>query len=314
MKLEFRFSISPTPSFYSTIRLAALSLRRLGPPYDSARLHVSVGDCAGLDAIYAANPWSMAFPVDWRVVSHDLFRKYSYLATHNNRYYEPSNADVVVMCDSDVCVVNRIDDLVAYLVRNGHRTVAGVPAHFTPFHLDAAANEAAWQRVFTAAGLGDAPLSVRHSYDVAEVMGRTPPYFNYGFVLFGREAFAAIAPTNERYCSIAHAATKNDFFLTQIGLSLMIVAANLEVKLLPFAYNCPNEDMPFSAAEEFRLQGVGDIRVIHYLRDEQMQRRTFLVDPAAYEAFMTTPDLNRVNARLRDHLRALARHDDVLFR
>ncbi len=33
-KLEFRFSISPYPSFYSTVRLAAMSLRRLGAPYN----------------------------------------------------------------------------------------------------------------------------------------------------------------------------------------------------------------------------------------------------------------------------------------
>ncbi len=145
-------------------------------------------------------------------------------------------------------------------------------------------------------------------------MGRAPPYFNYGFVLFGREAFTAVAPTDEFYCRLAHSVTKKDFFQTQIGLSLMIIAAKLDVKLLPLAYNCPNDDAPFNAPEEFRLHSVDDIRVLHYLRSEQVDRRKFLTDPAAYEAFMAAPDLNRVNARLRDHLRALARHDDMLFR
>ena len=245
---------------------------------------------------------------------HDLFRQFSYVATHNNRYHEPSGADVIVMSDADVCMLNRIDDLIACLAGGGQKTVAGVQAHYSPHRLDAAGNEAAWQRVFTEAGLGEAPLSVRHSYDIDDVMGRAPPYFNYGFVLFGREAFAAVAATNESYCRMAHAITKDDFFLAQIGLSLMIAAANLDVMQLPFAYNCPNDDVPFHAPEKFRLRGVDDIKVIHYLRKGQIERRKFLADRAAYDTFLAAPDLNRVNARLRDHLRALAWHDDVLFR
>ena len=54
MRLEFRIPISPTPQFYSTLRLAALSLRSLGSPYDSAQMLVSVGDYADLDMVRAA--------------------------------------------------------------------------------------------------------------------------------------------------------------------------------------------------------------------------------------------------------------------
>ena len=313
MKLEFRVMISPDRAFYSNIRLAALSLRHLGPPYDTARLRVSVGGHADLKTVQAANPWSSSFPVDWCVVPHEQFRQHSHLATHNRRF-ETSDADVVVICDCDVCVIDRIDEIITYLAGDGKRTVAGLPAHFSPYHFDAAGNEAAWRQVFAAAGLGEPPLSMRYSCDSNDVMGRAPPYFNYGFVLFGREAFAAVAPTNEYYCRLASDATNDSYFKAQIGLSLMIVAAKLDVKLLPHADNCPNDDDPFNAPEPFRLHSADDIRVIHYLRNAQADRRTFLTDPAAYEAFMAAPGLNRVNARLRDHLRGLALHDDLLFR
>jgi hypothetical protein len=314
-KLEFRFSISPHPGFYSTVRLAALSLRHLGPPYDSARIVISVGDFATHDQIRAANGWSENFPVEWRSVGAELFREQSYLATHNDRYFAPTEADVVIMCDSDVCLVDRIDDLVARVGEPNRRQVAGLQAHFTPFDppiREQSENE--WRRIFAAADLGEAPLIVGYSGDRAGAMGRAPAYFNYGLVALSRTAYEAIAPLQASYCDICLHLTKRSFFLTQAALSLLTVAAGLEVEWLTFAHNCSNDALPFVAADQFRIDSVDEIRVIHYLRGDQFDRRTFLVDPAAYAAFMAADNLNQVNGRLRDHLTTLAKHDDLLFR
>jgi hypothetical protein len=314
MRLEFRFSISPFPSFYSTVRLFALSLRHLGPPYDSARIVVSVGDCATLDDIRAANAWSTKFPVEWRAVNANLFRDHSYLATHNDRYFAPAESDIIVMCDSDVCLVDRVDDLVARIGEPGRRQIAGVQAHFAPFQLGPAANEGEWKRIFAAADLAAPSLTVAYSDDYDVAMGRAPPYLNYGFVAMSRAAFEAIAPLQASYCDMSRRLTRDSFFLTQVALSLLAVATESEVELLSHAYNCSNDDAPFRGARRSRIAGPEEIRVIHYLRGDQMDRRTFLVDPVAHAAFMTADDLNRVNRRLRDHLAMLARHDDLLFR
>jgi hypothetical protein len=313
MKLEFRFSISPKPEFYATVKLAALSLRRLGPPYDSARILVSVGDYADLDTISAANGWSEDFPVEWRSVSHELFSDHSYLATHNDRYFAPSDADVIFMCDSDVCLIGRIDDLVDCIGRSNHRMVAGLQAHFAPFQFGSAGNEAAWRRIFSDMELAEPRLAMQYSGDPAGIMGRAPVYFNYGLVAFGREAFAAVAPLQASYCQMMRILTKDSFFLTQIGLSLMIAATQLDFKMLTFAYNCSNDDLPFAASDEFRINDVNDIRVIHYLRNDQFDRRKFLVDPAAYAAFLSASHFNWVNKRLQDHVMMLGRQGDVAF-
>jgi hypothetical protein len=145
-------------------------------------------------------------------------------------------------------------------------------------------------------------------------MGRSPAYFNYGLVALSRAAFEAIAPPQASCCDMTHRLTNGSFFLTQIALSVLAVAAGLDVELLTFAYNCSNDELPFTAADRFRINDVEEIRVIHYLRDDEIDRRAFLVDPAAYAAFMSAANPNRVNKRLRNHLKMLARHDDLLFR
>ncbi len=313
-RLEFRFSISPFPSFYSTVRLFALSLRHLGPPYNSARIVVSVGDYASLNQIRAANEWSENFPVEWRAVDAKWFRDHSYLATHNDRYFGWAEGDVIVICNSDVCLVDRIDDLIARVGQPDRRQIAGLQAHFPPFHLGPAANEREWRRLFAAAGLGEPSLTVNYSGYPDEAMGRAPVYLNHGFVALSRAAFEAIAPLQASYCDLCRRLTRDSFFLTQVALSLLAVATESEVELLSYAYNCSNDDLPFCGAPQLRIAGAEEIRVIHYLRGDQVDRRNFLVDPVAYAAFMTSDDLNPVNRRLRDHLAILARHDDLLFR
>ena len=324
MRLEFRIPISPTPQFYSTLRLAALSLRSLGSPYDSAQMLVSVGDYADLDMVRAANAWSEDFPIEWRAVPHELFREYSYTGTGVDRFLAPSEADVILLCDADVCLVGRIDHLIDRVGQRGRRHMAGLQAHFTPFRGDAACdnpfrgnaayNDAEWRRLFANAGLPEPSLTTRYSGDVADVMGRAPPYFNYGLLAFNREAFSAVAPLSEYYGRMAWELMNGHVFSAQTGVSFLAAAAQLEIESVSFAYNCSNDELPFIAPDEYRIDTSDDIRVIHYLRTDQFDRRNFLVNPSAYEAFLSAENLNRVNTRLRDHILKLSRNDDLLFR
>lgn len=314
MRVEFRVPISPTPQFYSTVRLAALSLRSLGPPYDSARIVVSVGDYADVDTVRAANAWSEDFPIEWRAVSHEFFRKYSYVGTATDRFLAASEADVIVLCDADVCLIDRIDDLINRVGHRGRRRIAGLPAHFSPFiSRSAADNDAAWRRLFANAGLPEPSLTTRYSGDAADVMGRAPAYFNFGMVAFNREALTAVAPLSEYYTHIAWELMIGNFFSAQAAVSLLVVAAELEIETVSFAYNCSNDELPFIAPDEYRIDSADDIRVIHYLRTDQFDRRNFLVESSAYDAFLSAENFNCVNTRLRDHILKLSRHDDVLF-
>jgi hypothetical protein len=113
--LEFRIPISPLASMYSNVRFAAMSLARLGPPYSTARIVVSVGDCASHEQVLRETPWAHALPLEWRVAPHQECETNPCPASGNDRYAEGPRADVVVLCDADLCVIDRFDDLLAAL-------------------------------------------------------------------------------------------------------------------------------------------------------------------------------------------------------
>jgi hypothetical protein len=300
MTLEFRIPISPTAGFYSEVRLFAVSLARLGPPYASARILVSVGDCADLDRVRSENEWSARYPVEWRIVPHDLFCELRYIATGNHRYSEPAAADVVILCDADTCPVARFDDLLAML--SGGPKAAGLQAHFAPFTGSAAENEAKWEKLLASTGLAGQLLTRRYSMDPTGAMGRAPPYFNYGFVALNRVAFEAVSPLALGYVRQAMTVLGDCFdlfgFSDQAGLALAIAAAGVATLALGHAHNCANDDLVFTTG----LASEDEIKVIHYLRGDEFDRRTFLADPVAFCDFLAVPKRNRVSERLRRHI------------
>ncbi len=295
-------AISPQPAFYSTVRLAALSLARLGEPYSSAPIVVSVGDHADADEVRAANRWSDDFPVVWRIVAPEICDREGFgWAPQSDRFVGEARADVVLHCDSDVCVTARFDELLDAL--QGERPkVAGLPAHFSPFaDRRPASNDAAWRRILDACGLPDHPLDYCYSQVSREQGGSCPAYFNYGFVAFNRSAFQAIQP-------LAHTCTRfllslpidNPFFAAQIGLAIAIAKTGAEILPLGPRYNCPNSDEMLTPG--FRPQ---DIAVIHFLRDAEFDRRKFLVDPLAFRHFKETRFASPVNEFFRRHVLSL---------
>jgi hypothetical protein len=300
MTLEFRIPISPTAGFYSEVRLFAVSLARLGSPYSSARILVSVGDDADLVQVRRENEWAAGYPVEWRIVPHDLFRELKYMATSNHRYSEPAAADVVILCDADTFPIAPFDELLAML--SDEPKAAGLQAHFAPFAGSAAENEAKWENLLAGAGLAGQPLTRRYSMDSTGVMGRAPPYFNYGFVALNRRAFEAVSPLALGYVRQAIALLGDHFswfgFSDQAGLALAIAAAGVATLPLGHAYNCANDDRVFTTG----LDSEDEIRVIHYLRGDEFDRRTFLANPIAFRDFLAVPKRNRVSERLRRHV------------
>jgi hypothetical protein len=296
MSLEFRIPISPTAGFYSEIRLFAVSLARLGPPYSSARILISVGDCADLAQVRRENEWAARYPVEWRSVPHDRFRELGYIATGNDRYAERAEADVVIMCDADTCPVARFDDLLAML--SGEPKAAGLQAHSSPFRGSVGENEAKWNELLGSIGLASRPLTQRYSMDPTGAMGWAPPYFNYGFVALSRAAFEIVSPLVSGHVRQTTTLVSERFFCGQIGLALTIAAAGITTLPLGHAYNCANDDLVFTTG----LTSEDEIKVIHYLRGDEFDRRTFLADPIAFRDFLAVPKRNRVSERLRRHV------------
>ncbi len=300
--LEFRVPISPIPGFYASVRLIAVSLARLGPPYSSARLLVSVGDYADLSRVKAENEWAAAYPIEWRIVSHELFETQSYMATGADRYCEPARADTVVLCDADTCPVARFDELLSRMAGARAKVMAGLQAHFSPFGGSASSNEGKWRELLAGAGFTNQPLVWRYSMDPEGLMGSAPPYFNYGMVAFNRPAFDRIAPIASQYVEIALKLLDQPFFAAQVGLTFALLAAEIDPLFLGHAYNCANDDLVWTTG----LTSTKDIKIIHYLREDEFARLSFLADPAERAKFLGTPKRNLVSERLRDHIASLA--------
>ena len=159
MTFEFRIPILPEPEFFSNVKLAALSLARLGGAYATAPIVVSIGGHVDGGEISAANRWSEAYPVTWRPVPHAISDRG--FSSGFDRYVEPPRGDVIILADADACLMRPIDDLLQNMRDADRPSVAGLPAHFSPFSRNGTENDAAWRRLLAAFGFGDTPLNFR---------------------------------------------------------------------------------------------------------------------------------------------------------
>jgi hypothetical protein len=303
MRLEFRIPISPNPGFYSQVRLFACSLARMEPPYSTARIQVSVGDHASPADVCAANAWADAYPVDWYVVPDAMYHRAPAdpWVSGLGRYLQPSDADVVILCDADTCVVDRFDELLEQLDDDAP-IVAGLQAHYPPFP----DNDGTWRRLLDAAGAGDMVASIPYSMDVGSTRGHAPPYFNYGFVAMNAAAFARMALAMPGCLHRACELMPQNPMAAQVALTLGLFATGSRVLPLGHEYNCANDDLLLAHG----LVDPGRVKVIHYLRANELDRRAFVADPEAFAAFIAVPHRNAINERLRRHLFALG---DRLF-
>jgi hypothetical protein len=301
--LEVRLPIAPRPGFFSNVRLAAASLARLGEPYSSAQITISVGDHANPEEIRAANRWSENFPVVWRCVPPAVCdAEGPGWAVHLDKFETEACADIVLMCDADVCAISRFDELLDAL-ESEHPRIAGMNAHYSPFvGYPPEINDAEWRRLLDDCGLPHVPL--RYTYSVASRAegGSCPAYFNNGFVAFNRSAFQRLREHVHPWTRWAFDfLADRKFFAAQVGLAVAIAKEGVEVIELGPAYNCPSSDEMLGRG----LAGVEDIKVVHYLRTEEFDRHAFLCEPAAFEAFTKAQFTSVVNEHFRRHVLSL---------
>src|SRR5262249_32199718 len=149
------------------------------------------------------------FPIEWRWLDRDLYRRKIYFATALERFRHPFRADCVLMADADILVTGDLEDVVRSVIRD--RVFAGLIAHVSPFrgnapcalhglpHFaeltapDSSFGERrlscaeSWSRLFTVAGLEVPPPRCEHSgwgilcHDPAARF--CPPYFNFGVLI-----------------------------------------------------------------------------------------------------------------------------------
>lgn len=287
--IEIRVPISPTPSFLNRAVLLAASARRF---YPDTIVRAYIGQSGGVTPD-AAQRVGLAFSdqdIGWEWVGAREFDAWEgtrspYLGTMNRRWKKPVDGDHVLIVDCDVLMTGRIDDLLAV------NAVQGVQAHVAPLTVDQ------WRYLFAINGCE--PPAFDHVYSGAGIMG--PPgqrgvwYVNSGMCLMTRDHFEQMCPHYHGAVNVIRGAMKDSYWADQLALALAAAKAKVPVKTLPTRYNHPNQHA-FDTAYPDEL---ADIRFIHYLREDLINRTTDFESVEALRKLVARTDLTGGNEIVR---------------
>ena len=298
-RLEFRIPISPKPGFFSQIRFFNYALRRLGsPPYRDARLVVVVGDHCDVDNVRRQNRWSENFNVAWERVLDEVFDEFGIWGTANWRLTLPAgDAEVIILSDADTVLLRDIDPLLADLPAAA-AAIRGHMAHSPPQSLNTSApagdSPEFWRWLFDAFSLPWPSATYRYSLDTDRSWPEVPAYFNLGFVVLNPMALSVFASEIAETARRINDLTRS-FMRCQIAVTLIAHRASMDIGALSAAYNAAND------LTHLALHGltVDQIRVLHYLRDEEINRSTIFL-PRHIDRFLARPLSNPANIALQN--------------
>jgi hypothetical protein len=293
--LEVRIPLSPLPAWFARTRLIAKSIRQFYP--DAIVTGYIGADSDPLDTMALLPP--PGDDIDWRIISRRDFMAWAdtanpYVATMAARWQPPYRGTHILLLDADILPMARFDELF------GIDAIQGVQAHVP------ALDNADWVRLF---GHFDLPQpAMIHPYTGADIMCKPstgPCYWNTG-VVFGPSArFAAVSVAYDAILDRVRGIL-NSYFFDQIGLTLAVAEAKSPTVSLPLRYNFPNQP-EFDAAHPAEL---ADIRFLHYLRTDIIDRDRDFASPEATEVFLRRRDLAGSNERLRARVKELMEKEE----
>lgn len=299
-RLEFRIPISPTEGFFAQVRLFNFALRRLGGIYADARLRIVVGDKCDIDEVRRANRWSDDHNVIWDRVPDALFDVASIWGTANWRLnLSADDADIIILSDADTVLLRDIDPILNDFATD-HAVVRGHMAHYPPpVGLDetAPAGPNFWPELLNAYGAQYVHPWERYSMDPANVLPLSPPYFNLGFVAMNRPALAGFGH-DIHWTEAWLKQHSGSHMRCQIALTLIACRRDMDVSCLPASYNMANDVRHFQASG----LGVSNVRILHYLREGELERASFLL-PGEIDKFLERRMNLPINATLQDLVR-----------
>jgi hypothetical protein len=290
--LEIRVPISPKPYFFRQVECLYRSAQACGGLTGNVRMVVSVGEDIEPYEIAATQPWSDA-NVIWRWAPREEFRELSYHAAVLDRFRVQSDADVVLFADADTLFVNSVDDLLQSLQTTP--AIAGVMAHVPPF---TSRPGDTWETVFRR--LGRSLPSDLHQHTGWEIMFHQPAlrfspiYYNFGAVFVSRPLLRDLAAAYQRQLLVAETADVG-YFVGQLALTRAVYELDLPRIALSPRYNFPNDPL----FEAHYPRDLADLRILHYLRQDQVQRDAIWDSPEETVAFINRRDLRPSNEALR---------------
>lgn len=301
--LEVHIPISPTRHFFTMLHYFTASLRLNGGNVATSRIVVTVGeDCDPYD-LDAQAPWARLYNLEWRWLDRDLFRRYSYYGTANERFHYAFSSPVVMLADADTFVAGELGSLVRLCLKE--RAFAGVIAHVPPFEADNSLTPTEhWQRLYTALQLPPPAFDYEHTgFGVMRKDHESrhcPPYFNLGMLVAPAAVMNQVGATLYEDMAAVDQVYPTPF-KCQIALTLSLARLGAQPVTLPMRYNFANDE---------RLAGkypeeLSQVRLFHYLRRHlgPFDKTRDFADYAAVDTFLARGDVQGVNGAMQRALR-----------
>jgi hypothetical protein len=286
--LECRIPISPTSSFLNRTVLLAKSIRRW---YPDARVVAYIGSECSHDALRRfVYPDLTLEGIDVVLVDREVFLFWAgsrspYLATMNARFHKTTQADHILIMDADVLCTARFDELFET------DAVQGMQAHMPPY------GDADMFRLFVAMGLK--PPVFNQLYSGAGIMcgpnTRGPAYFNSGMIFAPASQFNALCEPYHEAIEVLRRTVNDTYWFDQLAVMLALAKVGEGWDSLPQRFNFPNQ-REFDVAFPDELK---DVRFLHYLRTDTVDRDREFVSDEAMDAFVARRDLTGSNEVLR---------------
>jgi hypothetical protein len=302
MKVEFHVPISPTRDFLIYVHILAASLEANSGLHSSEyRLIVTVGADEQED-LTARCPWSRRYPMEWRWIDRELFRRESYYANGAERLRWRFEADSVVLLDADVVVAGSLRDWVEDIPRRG--AIQALPALYSPFfyapfrtlHPERTHREW-WNQIFREAGLAPPRFTMEHrGWGILHPENRdeewrySPYYFNLGVVGAPPEILNRIGATVYEENAVA-ARVAHSVFDGQIGFALAVARQGLPIHPLPLSFNFPT----ITELAAARPEELEHARILHYLQPPEIDKKQDFQSYGHVESMTLRRGLSPVN-------------------
>lgn len=276
-QIEFRIPIAPTASFYNRVHFFCAALGRLGREYASTPVRIVVGDYADLDEVRLTNAWATQYNLQWHRVPEEVSAAHHYFGTSDFRYALPeSTADLVVLADADTVLVQPVAQDLSWMLCD-EPCIAGHMAHIPPpskfLERSDLGERDFWPFLFQEFSIPFPDELYRYSRDLAKEFPIAPAYYNLGFVALNRSALRivknVIFDVRERLNKMIQSEMR-----CQIALTLISYKHAMKRRNLPAIFNAANDDA-YLRHNRVRPE---DIKVLHYLRTNELDRDVFLTD------------------------------------
>jgi hypothetical protein len=254
-----------------------------------------VGDDADLEQVRAENRWSSQYNVKWHAVPPDIFADHYYFGTSDFRYLLPApSGGLVVLMDADSVVVSPfLQDLESML--RDDPCIAGHMAHVPPpvkIKGEAGYAMELWPFLFEHFGISWPEILYPYSMDVENRWPAIPAYYNLGFVVLNEAALKIFSQEIFDVQSRLRKLVESNM-RCQMAVTLISYAHKMRRQNLPATFNAANDLRHFDH-NKVRTQ---EIKVIHYLRADEIDRDSFLKDDEK-AAFLRARLRNPVNQLL----------------